>query len=40
MKEIILQTNHLKELNNENLIAFKYCDEKGNINEKIILMVL
>jgi len=25
--------NHLKELNNENLIAFKYCDEKGLINE-------
>ena len=24
---------HLKELKNENLIAFKYCDEKGNINE-------
>ena len=26
--------NHLKELNKENLIAFKYCDEKGNINEE------
>ena len=25
--------DHLKELNNENLIAFKYCDEKGLINE-------
>ena len=25
--------NHLEELNKENLIAFKYCDEKGNINE-------
>ena len=24
---------HLKELKNENLIAFKYCDEKGNIND-------
>ena len=24
---------HLEKLNNENLIAFKYCDEKGNINE-------
>ena len=24
---------HLEELKNENLIAFKYCDEKGNINE-------
>ena len=24
---------HLKELKNENLIAFKYCDEKGNISE-------
>ncbi len=26
--------NHLTELNNENLIAFKYCDDNGNINEK------
>ena len=25
--------NHLNELRNENLIAFKYCDDKGNINE-------
>ena len=25
--------NHLKELINENLIAFKYCDKEGNINE-------
>ena len=24
---------HFKELKNENLIAFKYCDEKGNISE-------
>tara|TARA_Y100000768_G_scaffold384044_1_gene367320 strand:+ start:1012 stop:1689 length:678 start_codon:yes stop_codon:yes gene_type:complete len=24
---------HLKELNNENLIAFKYCDGEGKINE-------
>ena len=24
---------HLEKLKNENLIAFKYCDEKGNINE-------
>ena len=24
---------HLEQLKNENLIAFKYCDEKGNINE-------
>jgi len=24
--------NHLDELNKEGLIAFKYCDEKGNIN--------
>ncbi len=24
---------HLKELRNENLIAFKYCDENGDINE-------
>ena len=23
---------HLEKLKNENLIAFKYCDEKGNIN--------
>ena len=27
-------TNHLEELNKEKLIAFKYCDEKGNINEE------
>ena len=26
-------TNHLEELNKEDLIAFKYCDETGNINE-------
>ena len=26
--------NHLKELNDENLIAFKYCDENGNIDEE------
>ena len=26
--------NHLKELNDENLIAFKYCDEDGNIDEE------
>ena len=25
-------SNHLEELNKENLIAFKYCDEKGNTN--------
>ena len=25
--------DHLQELKKENLIAFKYCDEKGNINE-------
>ena len=24
---------HFKELKNQNLIAFKYCDVKGNINE-------
>ena len=23
----------MKELKNENLIAFKYCDKNGNINE-------
>ena len=27
-------SNHLEELNKENLIAFKYCDEKGNINKE------
>ena len=26
--------DHLEELNKENLVAFKYCDEKGNINEE------
>ena len=26
--------NHLEELNKENLVAFKYCDETGNINEE------
>ena len=26
--------NHLNELKKENLIAFKYCDEKGNINSQ------
>ena len=25
--------SHLEELNKENLIAFKYCDENGNVNE-------
>ena len=27
-------TKHLEELNRENLIAFKYCDAKGNINDQ------
>ncbi len=27
-------TRHVEELNKENLIAFKYCDAKGNINEE------
>jgi phosphoribosylformylglycinamidine synthase I len=27
-------TKHLDELNKDNLIAFKYCDEEGVINEK------
>ena len=27
-------SNHLKELNENNLIAFKYCDENGNIDIK------
>ena len=27
-------TKHLNELENENLIAFKYCDHKGVINQK------
>ena len=26
-------TKHLEKLNGENLIAFKYCDEKGNVDE-------
>ena len=26
--------SHLEELNKDNLIVFKYCDEKGNINDK------
>ena len=26
--------NHLEKLKKENLIAFKYCDEKGNTNEE------
>ena len=26
---------HLKKLENENLIAFKYCDETGNINDQV-----
>ena len=26
--------DHLKELETKNLISFKYCDEKGNINEE------
>ena len=26
-------SNHLDELNKDNLIAFKYCNEKGNIND-------
>ena len=26
--------NHLEKLKKENLIAFKYCDENGNTNEK------
>jgi len=27
-------TDHLKELEDKNLIPFKYCDENGNINEE------
>ena len=27
-------TNHLEELKKDNLIAFKYCNEKGNTDEK------
>ena len=27
-------SDHLEELNKENLIAFKYCDKKGNTNEE------
>ena len=34
MKEIILpDLKHLNELQNENLIAFKYCNQEGEINE-------
>jgi len=25
--------NHLKELKDNNLIAFKYCDQKGNVDD-------
>ena len=28
------KNNDLVKLKNENLIAFKYCDEKGNINNQ------
>ena len=35
MKEIfLLMNNHLQDLKENNLIAFKYCDEKGNINDQ------
>ena len=27
-------SNHRKELQNDNLVAFKYCDEKGDINDE------
>ena len=27
-------STHLNELKNENLIAFKYCDDKGNVNNQ------
>ena len=27
-------SEHLEELNKENLIAFKYCDDKGNVNKE------
>ena len=27
-------SDHLKELEDKNLIPFKYCDKKGNINEE------
>ena len=27
-------TDHLKELEDKNLIPFKYCDGKGNVNEE------
>ena len=30
----LTNSKHLEELKKENLIAFKYCDEDGNINEK------
>ena len=31
MREIILLKISFKEMKKENLIAFKYCDNKGNI---------
>jgi phosphoribosylformylglycinamidine synthase len=30
----ITSSDHLKEINDKNLIAFKYCDENGNINKE------
>ena len=32
-------SKHLNELNEDDLIAFKYCDELGNINEKSIFFL-
>ena len=29
----IIDNKHLEELKKENLIAFKYCDDKGDINK-------
>ena len=29
-----MDSKHLSELHNENLIVFKYCDKEGNIDDK------
>ena len=39
MKEIILQKKILKKLEDENLIAFKYCDKNGEIDSKILIQM-
>ena len=39
MKVIFLNTDHLNELRDKNLIAFKYCDKDGTIDENSNLMI-